>query len=161
MRNLTAQSWEYVLQAALAIVKPAHTTTKEESHILGLTLWIIMALGICPTSILQFVSLLLITKLVDTYPADAIESRTLYWLPLRSRASFRPATYFTFSQVVSKLIIWLTYAFAKACLSVSRVRTPPQVSTGGHTKMIEEEAEATKRLPISNILIKPSPDSRE
>lgn len=35
---------------------------------------------------------------IFTHPADAIERRTLYWLPLRSRDSLRPATYQAVSQ---------------------------------------------------------------
>lgn len=52
------------------------------------------------------------------YPAEAIERRTLYWLPLSSRASLRPATYCTFSQShCTGFFGGLTYALAKACLS--------------------------------------------
>jgi hypothetical protein len=53
MKNRTTASCSKVLQAALAMVKPAHVTIMAGSQMRGLTFWIMMLLGIWPTSMLQ------------------------------------------------------------------------------------------------------------
>jgi hypothetical protein len=52
MKNRTTASCSKVLQAALAMVKPAHVTIMAGSQMRGLTFWIMMLLGIWPTSML-------------------------------------------------------------------------------------------------------------
>lgn len=85
-------------------------------------------------------------KVFLAYPAEVIESRTLYWLPWRSSASFKPATYFRFSYDSSVNEFRRTYALANACLSILTVKDEFTQWWMGLTKVVEEEAEAAKCL---------------
>lgn len=97
MKKRAAQSCSNVLQAALTMVKPAHARIMEGSHLLGRTFWIIRLWGIWPISMLYdsisaAPSFPGFPGLNVTYPAEAMDRSTLYWLPSRFKSSLSPAT---------------------------------------------------------------------